>query len=352
MSTAKLLPAPELRKIDGLRLDPLNPRLPEDQRGQSQSELLTFVARNYDILSLATSIATYGYFTSEPLIAVSHGAELIVVEGNRRLATLQLLRHPETARSLGTREGKAIAELGENSANIPDEVPVIVVKKRDEVAPVIGYRHISGIQPWDPWQKSRFIAQLIDDGHTFANAALLVGEEESDVRSHYRNYKIFRQVHDRFKLPTDGLVNSFGVFTRAMNSEGLRAMIDAPAPSEVKKGQDPLPMTAKAPFREFSSYVFGSEHEEPVIRESRDLTRLGKVVNSTAARRVLRATRSLSDAEDETEKPRTRLLRRLGIAAGALENALPDIKRFAGNDEVTDLLSRCGAALKALQKSA
>jgi hypothetical protein len=81
-------------------------------RGKDQDTLLKYVTENYDLLSLAISISTYGYFTSEPLIALREEGQYIVVEGNRRLATLLLLADPARATAIGTAEGRRIAELG------------------------------------------------------------------------------------------------------------------------------------------------------------------------------------------------------------------------------------------------
>ena len=78
--------------LELLLLDPENPRLPEDILGEDQNELIEYVAGEYDSLSIAKSISLYGYFLSEPLIAIENEDDhYLVVEGNRRLAALKLL---------------------------------------------------------------------------------------------------------------------------------------------------------------------------------------------------------------------------------------------------------------------
>ena len=60
-----------------------------------------------------------------------------------------------------------------------------------KVAPLIGYRHISGIQPWEPFARARFVTRLVDDqGLPFEEVAELVGVDMSQVRSFYRNYSM------------------------------------------------------------------------------------------------------------------------------------------------------------------
>lgn len=78
--------------VGQLRLDPKNPRLAM-RHGEkaSQEDLLKEMYQKYVLEELFESLATHGYFTEEPLIAVP--AEIdprtrmqlyTVVEGNRR----------------------------------------------------------------------------------------------------------------------------------------------------------------------------------------------------------------------------------------------------------------------------
>src|SRR4051812_23214092 len=80
--------------VSALRLDPLNPRLPEEVQGTGQTELANYICEAYDALSVAWSIAEHGFFESEPLIAVPDGDLYVVVEGNRRLTALLGLSTP------------------------------------------------------------------------------------------------------------------------------------------------------------------------------------------------------------------------------------------------------------------
>ena len=52
--------------IARLRLDSDNPRLPEGLQGQHQDDLAVDMALGFDAITVAKSIASHGYFTSEP----------------------------------------------------------------------------------------------------------------------------------------------------------------------------------------------------------------------------------------------------------------------------------------------
>ena len=339
--------------LEGLRLDPENPRLPPEMRGRSDEvELALYIDANYDPLRVARSIAAHGYFPSEPLIVLDQGdGEYVVVEGNRRLVALRGLA--DAGLRARFEEPEEWAELA-SVAQLSPTYPGIVALTRADVAPIIGYRHISGIEPWDPLAKARFVASLIDDPEapvTFSEAASIVGEEVSDVRALYRNASIVNQASTEFGLDTGRMETEFGVFTRAMNSQALRDYIGAPAPRDVASGRDPLPSDRRAAMADLITWLFGGpDGSGKAIAESRDITRLGRVVQSPDALVVLRETGSLQDADDAAGGPLARLTSRLTQARNALRAALADIDRFSHEDEVRDLVSECEHLISELRE--
>jgi hypothetical protein len=339
-------------RVDDLHLDRLNPRLPERMRGASEDVLLPFITEEYNAIAIARSIARHGYFLSEPLIAVEEDGVLVVVEGNRRLSALKLLasetlrRHPDIE---DTEEWEELAR----SPLIPSELPVLVAESRAAVAPIIGFRHISGIEPWESWAKARFIAGLVDnEGKTFEQVAEMIGENVSDVRSHYRNQAIIQQARTEFDIQTERAENLFGVFTAAMNIGNLRQYISAPKSGEVRRGGKPVPAERRAESNELFSWLYGIGEETPVIRESRDLRRLGEVVASEDGLRVLRETRNLAEAEIAAGGLLNRLLRRLGNARSSMRAAQTDITTYGQEQEVQELLQSCADELDRLRELA
>ena len=57
--------------MTALRLDSYNPRLPSDMHGEGQEELAVHLELGFDALTVAESIASHGYFGSEPLIVIA-----------------------------------------------------------------------------------------------------------------------------------------------------------------------------------------------------------------------------------------------------------------------------------------
>ena len=335
--------------VSDLLLDAANPRLPEGLGDVDQESLIAFMEAEYDVLTVAKSIAEHGYFQSEPLIVVVEDGENVVVEGNRRLAALKLLRSDDLREAIGVTDPDEWDEASESDV-IPDVVPVVIAPDRKSVAPIVGYRHISGIEPWDPWAKARFISHLVNDLELdFDDAARLVGERETDIRSHYRNEAVVRQAKEDFDIETERVQSSFGVFTRAMTSLGIRTFVGAPAPAEVEAGKKPLSHDSAERFRELAEWLFGTEEKEAVIQDSRHLTELGTILASETGLQVLREKGDREEAFIAAGGLQDRLLRRLANANGNLEKAAADMELYPGDPEACRQIAACKEALEKLE---
>ena len=333
--------------LSSLYLDENNPRLPEDVKGSDQSTLLKYITDQYIPLELARSIARHGYFRSEPLIIIPHDPDgFTVVEGNRRLVALRLLQDP-------TQAGE-IDDLGEweelaSQTSVPDPIPVVTAVDRRSVAPIIGYRHISGIEPWDPFAKARFVAHFVDnEGLAFEEVANLVGESVGNVAASYRNQAIIAEAKGEFSLPVENAVEEFGVFTRAMNSPALRNYIGAAGPGEVTPRQKAIPQDKGEHVEELLSWLFGEGDQQAVIDDSRQITALGEVVASEIGLDVLRTTRDINQAHVAAGGLRERLLRRLNNAYTNLMAANEDIADHREDEQVRALVNECYDALRPL----
>jgi len=337
--------------IVDLWLDVKNPRLPEDLAPRTQEQLAEHIANEYNTIDVARSMVEHGYFDSEPLVAIKSGGKLVVVEGNRRLTALKVLTDSKLRKSIALEDAEEWERLA-SGGTLDSEVPVHVAKDRRSVAPVIGFRHISGIEPWDPWAKARFIAaQIEDEGLSFEETARIVGERPSDIRTQYRNYRIAFDAEKKLKVSARDAKNKFGFFTRAMNSPGLRDHIGAPSPADVNPKKPVLKPSKKKEVAELFSWLFGTGSEEAVLTDSRQISDLGQVVASAEGLDALRATRRLDDAMLASGGVRDRLLRRLETATTALETAELDIESYRDDPAVDAALDQCAEALKRLRSN-
>ena len=336
-----------------LLLDPHNPRLPADMQGEAQEELAVHLELGFDALTVAESIASHGFFGSEPLIVIQDAGspKWIVVEGNRRLtALLGLVDQNIRAQFANPSPWQPLAEQA--SLSYDDQVPVVVLGDRAAATPIIGFRHISGILQWQPYAQARYISRLVDHDHmTFAAVAEMIGVDRTRVGNLYRDQAIATQARD-MGIETGPLEEAFSLLTVAMSTPKLRAHIDAPLGSKTSPGVPPIPAEHAADLKELVTWLYGDGEVEPVIGESRDISKLGNVVASKVGLAALRSGETLESAiqkaKDADANPRARLLARLRTGRNSLSAALDDIGDFIDDEEVSDAVDEVRAAADAL----
>jgi len=85
-----------------LDFDPSNPRLVEDGiKNPTDSQIILALADTADLSEVVESIAANGYIDIEPVIAQRVKDRWRVLEGNRRLAAIRLLKNPSLSKGTG-----------------------------------------------------------------------------------------------------------------------------------------------------------------------------------------------------------------------------------------------------------
>ena len=327
--------------VSALTLDLDNPRFGAKSKSETQEDLAVRLHMGFDITAIAESIARNGFFANEPLIVVASPKQekYVVIEGNRRLTALLALTS-ETLRSqlYEPQRLNELAAMSKFTAN--DLVPCILVDDRVKIAPILGFRHISGILEWQPFAQAKFIAKLIDQDHyDFKMAAEAVGKNRNEIAEMYRNQAIAKQASD-VGMDTSALESSFSVLQVALGSPGIRAFIDAPLGSKVTPGTQPIPEKGLMPLRELLAFLFGEDGRGPVIRDTRQISKLGKVIQSEIGLKVLRETWSLEKAEeaikDQGMDPYVRLLNRIRTATESIKSAFDDVSDYVDDKQAKE----------------
>lgn len=309
--------------ITELLLDWDNPRLPPELRKKNitQQRLAKTIDKDYNAFAIADSISRHQFFKSEPLIALREGPKRYrVIEGNRRLTALMGLSDP-TLLDAFAKDNRAWRRLAGQPG--PETVPVLVVKDRKSVAPLLGFRHISGIEPWEPYAQAAFIASLVDDGTSLDDVANIVGRSNTEVRSMYRDFDILRYAADH-KIDVRPARGSFGVFNAAMGRPALRGYIGAEDPRNVDPGYEPIPGRRKEQLANLLVLLFGdAKGEGRVIRDSRQIKDLVRIFTDRTgdAVKVLLDTRDLDEALAALTSPEDQLVTALAAAARSVKRA-------------------------------
>ena len=168
--------------VASLLLDTQNPRLSPRVTPSSQKDLIQYLFDHEQAIEVARSIARNGYFPTEPLLALPFGKSYVVVEGNRRLASLKALHVPQL---LEGRAHNALLRLLKESgpSTYPDSVPVTIAPDRAATDRFIALRHVgTPVRRWQPENKATFILAKLSEGYDETSLQRMFGFTESDVR--------------------------------------------------------------------------------------------------------------------------------------------------------------------------
>ncbi|ROO29599.1 hypothetical protein [Salinisphaera japonica] len=147
---------------------------------------------NEDVLGIAKSIASRGFFLHERMIVRQEGRLYYVVEGNRRLSAMKLLVNPELA--LTKRQVSMYRRLSE-AANLQsiEKLDVVIVDDRQTAAGLLADLHIGyAKKPWTALQQARFYRELVEDGLTVEEISEETGKSASEMREYLRSEQLYR----------------------------------------------------------------------------------------------------------------------------------------------------------------
>ena len=309
--------------INELLLDWDNPRLPPElrKRNATQRRLALTIDRDYNSFPIADSIARHQFFKSEPLIALREGPKRYrVIEGNRRLTALMGLRD-QTLLQAFAKDNRAWRRLADQVG--PETVPVLVVTDRKSVAPLLGFRHISGIEPWEPYAQAAFIAGLVDDGSSLDEVSNLVGRSNTEVRSMYRDFDILRFAADN-KMDVRPASRFIRRLQRRYGTSGAPKLHRGRRPRNVDPGFEPISGRKKVQLANLLVLLFGNaKGEGRVIRDSRQIKDLVRVFSDRSgdAVQVLLETRDLEEALAALNSPEDQLVTALAAARRSVKRA-------------------------------
>ena len=150
--------------IGELRLDPRNVRLEIPPHGVPEADIIHDLFANEKAFALVEAIAQVGYLTHELPIVVVRDGQMVVVEGNRRLAALKAIQNPYLAPEYRARILKVVPRIPNRDSL--KKIEVKVAPSQDEADQLIAA--LSGNQrvAWTPTRQAAFFQAQIDSGKT------------------------------------------------------------------------------------------------------------------------------------------------------------------------------------------
>ena len=280
-----------------------------------------------NVTELMGSIGEKGFFAAEPILVVDNKkGSFEVVEGNRRLTAVKLLNDPGKA----TKKKKTIEEilLEAKTEVIPNKIPSIIFDDREEVLEYLGYKHITGVQPWDSLAKAKYLKQLIstlppgDFYDQCKTLAKLIGSKANYVRLLLIGVDVYYKVEENNYFDIPGLSEEsveFGAFYTALQRSNISKYVGVDLDSN-----DPIGEIEPEKLKDLTRWIFEKNAENSTrLGESRNLSKLDKVLNSSFPKALdaFKEGKSLDDSVRLTDHPLEIFQNSLNDSLNSLETA-------------------------------
>jgi hypothetical protein len=292
--------------LELLRFDAQNPRLAsgsERAEKPSQGEILHRLWTEMAVDEVAISIAANGYYPEERLIVIPNHdrrdpGSFIVLEGNRRLAAVQLLVDPKLraamrATDLPATDPKIIGSL--------KTLPVTIYRDRKSLWSYLGFRHINGTKPWDAFSKAQYVADVYENyGISLREIADRIGDRHSTVTRLYRGLKILQQAEDQASFDVEDRVRNRFYFSHlytAADQPDYQRFLGITSEGSLKA--NPVPRSRLRELGELAVWLYGrkSTNTPPVVQtQFPDLNNLRGVIGNRAGLSALRSGLPLATA--------------------------------------------------------
>jgi hypothetical protein len=331
-------------KVANLKLDLENPRF-VGLNFAAEDEMIAYLYENADISELLLSILNSGYMDFEPIV-VRRG-DSTVLEGNRRVAALRLIRDEALRERLNIR---LPAEVTDQAS--PDEIRAVLVDDAAEARKFIGFKHINGPQKWDAMSKAKYAADWHEkEGTSLQDISRALGDTFNTVTRLVDGYRVYKQAVDAGFDPERRTARRFAfshlytALTRASIKEWLGLNEGEGGPAVPAERTDRL--------LQLMSWLYGQGDIEPAVvrTQNPDLNRLADVIGNPRTLEMLNTTRSLSVAFEELEPPSMRLESALIQAVRHTEAASAIGSSFDGRASTYDLGQRLFQAARSLFKT-
>jgi len=286
----KLEAKPKLKYVsqDSLDFDSTNPRFGGlmESLQQDQIQRALFQAPYY-ASELVDSLLKNGFIDYEPLVVKRAGKRFTVVEGNRRLAAIrEILAHPDLYHGK-TDDLKLIPALV--FPDKPDD------QQKNEMRVYLGVRHLLGFREWPPLSKALFLEHESSQPGGLQRVFEETQLKREDARRFLIPYRLLQ--HSEVALPEGG---NFWMLGEALSRTGIKKFLQLDVNSKTLE----ILGYNKRHLSLLLDYLYGPKQKDGgrdaskrIVDDTRDLSRLGKVLGSEKATDVLRSGRTLEEAE-------------------------------------------------------
>ena len=344
----------EFSPLDELFLDPINTRLGRHHAAAdlTQEKILSLMA-GWALEELAESFVRNGFWPQEALVLVVealYGDEKkVVVEGNRRLAALKLLKQANDGNPLSGRWEKLAERLDETAAGtLFSQVPYVTADERSDVDAFLGFRHVTGIKEWQPAEKAEYICKLVDAGTSYDEVRRMIGSNTPTVRRNYIAYRLLLQIEDACEtVDRDYVAGRFSVMFLSLRSDGTREFLGVDLDAEPDAAATPVDEAHLPNLNDYAIWLFGERGDDgkpPLFTDSRLTDKFGVILGSEEGVEYLRAAEppSFEVAYRTAGGDEAELVRLVRQAAENVELALTRAHANRDSEQLQKVVRRLG----------
>lgn len=343
-------------EVDQLLLDPENPRLVGILQSTDQQEITKSMWREMAVSEVALSIAENGFFEEEPLFAIP-GPDVngkkgyYVVEGNRRLTAVKLLRDENLRRTVRATD---LPEISEAAKKKLQTLPVSVYAKREDLWEYFGFRHVNGPKEWDSLSKAAYIAMVRRKYEKdLEEITRKIGDQHSTVKRIYRGYVLLEQAENNTRFKREDISRNRFYFSHLYTAADYEEVLSfLGTDSEASLHENPVGKKHLPDLEQLMVWLFGSKDRkiEPLVRtQAPDLSYLRSVIGSKPALAALRSGISLERAHAISLGDARRFEDALAQAKDALQEAKATVTTgYKGDKELLAIMESIGTLSSSL----
>ena len=325
----------ELVPLESLLLDEDNPRFGLKEHGSGQTQILDHIVSKFGANDVLSSIAVNGYFEAEPLVCRrrADSGQIVVVEGNRRLAACLVIAGEPRARNQEKRTQQFRALWEANGRCKIDPVPAIVFEEGEHENALLSYlgvRHIASSQPWDSYAKAAWVAKVVKAGDLdVESVAQMIGDQHRTVNRLLQGYYVVEQLVNEGKfIPQNSNRKGRGSVTEypfswvytVLDYAAVRNFLSIP---EGAADANPLPPDKLDSGGLLLRAMFGDRRlgRSSAVEDSRQLGALATILSSADKVQLLEGGKTVAEIEAQT-KP---IGQRLSSGLGSVRDTLRDL---------------------------
>lgn len=171
-----------------------------------------------------------------------------------------------------------------------------------------------------------------------------IGSKTPTVRQNYISYKLLLQMEDEEDIALHQVEKKFSVLFLSLRTEGVRRYLNIDINADPATARRPVPKAHLKNLANFAKWLFGTETEPPIIKDSRQVDQFGRVLESERAVQYLeRSVRpSFEVAFQMAGGDEPEVVRLVEEAADNIELALGRAHRYAKSRALRKAVERFG----------